>query len=172
MKKLVIIFMIIFNCYGFNLFDIKTYKADFKQIVINSQNKKVLYSGTIYIKDPFYILWEYKTPVEKNIYIKKNRVTIIEPELEQAIVTNLQNEINLIKLLQQSKKVSENQYKSIFNDRVYFIKIDNNKISQIKYKDQLDNTIQIKFFNIKQNQLIKNQIFDFVIPFDYDIIKR
>lgn len=49
-------------------------------------------------------MWKYKTPVVKNVYIENNMAIVDEPELEQAIFTTLENEINILKLLKEAKK--------------------------------------------------------------------
>lgn len=53
-----------------------------------------------------------KTYVAKKIYFNNTRVLIIEPELEQVIITTLENTPNIAQLLQEAKEVSP--HKNIF----------------------------------------------------------
>ncbi|MEA3553697.1 MAG: LolA-like outer membrane lipoprotein chaperone, partial [Campylobacterota bacterium] len=152
--------------------NINSYEAVFTQSIINSSGKEILYNGKIYIKQPSQMLWKYNDPIEKFVHINNKNVTIIEPDLEQAIMSRLEKEINIIKLLKDSTKVDETTYKSTLYDKVYTIKIINNKLTQIKYTDELDNNITIDFKNIKQNEPIPSDIFKFKIPYDFDIIKK
>jgi len=173
-KAEVFILLCLFTAYsyGFELNHIKSYKADFKQTIINPQGKVLDYSGKIYIKYPSLVLWEYIKPIEKSIYIKDDVVTIIEPDLEQAIITKLDNNIDIFKIFQNAKKISTNKYKTLYNNKYYYIIVKNNQIKNISYKDELDNNITIVFSNIDQNQLIATSIFEFMIPFEYDIIRK
>ena len=118
------------------------------------------------------IVWKYSDPIEKYVYITNTEVTIIEPELEQAIVTKLQKEINILKLLKNAEKITNNTYRSEAYNNIYILSIKNNQLTQIKYKDEIDNKITIKFDNIKQNEDIANAIFKYHIPFEYDVIRK
>ena len=93
------------SCFGAN--DIKnldSFKANFSQIITSTSDNIIEYKGEVFIKKSGKILWKYKTPVEKNVYINDNFAVVDEPELEQAIFTELESEINIIKLLNSSKK--------------------------------------------------------------------
>ncbi len=155
-----------------NIKNINTYEATFIQSIINSSGKEILYKGKIYIEQPSQMLWKYDDPIEKFVHINNKDVTIIEPDLEQAIVSRLEKEINIIKLLKDSIKIDNTTYKSTLYDKVYIIKIINNKLTQIKYVDELDNKITIDFKDIKQNETIQSDIFKYKIPYDFDIIKK
>ena len=76
------------------------------------------------------ILWKYKTPVVKNVYIENNMAIVDEPELEQAIFTTLENEINILKLLKEAKKIDNNNYVSTIDGTKYQISMSSNKIKK------------------------------------------
>ena len=141
---------------------IKTYQADFLQIITNPSGKIIKYDGTVKIKQPNKMLWSYKQPVEKYVYMNDTNIIIDEPMLEQAIYTTINDEINLIDFLNEPSLVDD-KYKLTFND---------NNLTAIHYKDEMDNFIEIKFMNIKINDKIPDQIFHFIAPLDYDIIKK
>ena len=68
-----------------NLEELKSFKAEFKQTVTNESNKTIEYKGSVFIKNTGKVLWKYKTPVEKNVYVLDDLAIVDEPELEQAI---------------------------------------------------------------------------------------
>ena len=154
--------------------DLDSFKASFVQVITSNSQNKIEYKGDVFIKKSGKILWKYKTPVVKNVYINNDYAVVDEPELEQAIYTKLESEINIIKLLNNSKKVNENSYTTNIDDVDYLIKTskDDNKISYIKYKDKLENDVEIKFSNVVQNGEISDEIFKFVVPEHYDVIRK
>ncbi len=154
--------------------DLDSFKASFVQVITSNSQNKIEYKGEVFIKKSGKILWKYKTPVVKNVYINNDFAIVDEHELEQAIYTQLESEINIIKVLNGSKKVNENSYTTNIDDVDYLIKTskDDNKISYIKYKDKLENDVEIKFTNVAQNGEIQDEIFKFVIPSNYDVIRK
>lgn len=163
-------------CIGFlysNSFkDIFSYKANFVQSIVNPSGSEVLYKGSLYIKKPSYIKWIYNSPVEKVVYIKNDKVTILEPELEQVILTTLDKEIDILNLLKKSKKISKNQYEAKYNNTLYNITIIDDKLTKISYEDELENSITINFDTIEQNIKLPDYIFLCDIPYEYDIIRK
>ena len=174
--KLIIAFMLfcVSSIASNDIRDLDSFKASFVQVITSNSQNKIEYKGEVFIKKSGKILWKYKTPVVKNVYINNDFAIVDEPELEQAIYTQLESEINIIKLLNGSKKVNENSYITNIEDVDYLIKTskDDNKISYIKYKDKLENDVEIKFTNVAQNGEIQDEIFKFVIPSNYDVIRK
>ena len=174
--KLVISFMLfcVSSMASNDIRDLDSFKASFVQVITSNSQNKIEYKGEVFIKKSGKILWKYKTPVVKNVYINNDFAIVDEPELEQAIYTQLESEINIIKLLNGSKKVNENSYTTNIDDVDYLIKTskDDNKISYIKYKDKLENDVEIKFTNVAQNGEIQDEIFKFVVPSNYDVIRK
>jgi len=171
-KKFFLFFIITLPLYANNFQNIKTLETDFIQTIQNPSGTKVYYEGKLHIKEPSLIKWEYKEPVQKYVYIKKYTITIIEPELEQAIVTKIDNEINILALLKKAKKISQNSYISWFNNIEFNISLHNNRLKSISYKDELENNVFIEFTQVKQNDIIEGEIFKFQIPYHYDLIKK
>lgn len=167
MKALTIIFLTFCHIYAQNTASlhntqIQTYQASFIQTVINPSGKTIKYKGSIHIKQPNKMLWEYKTPIEKYVYMNNLKVIIDEPELEQAIYTQLTNEINLIDFLNNPDLVDD-KYTLIFK---------NEQLKSIAYNDEMENKIKILFENIQINKKIVDQLFQFIAPLDYDIIRK
>jgi outer membrane lipoprotein carrier protein len=153
-----------------NIFDIQNFKADFTQTIKNNSSNTISYKGNI-VFDTNNILWHYNEPV-KNVYISNSKVIIDEPELEQAIISNINEELNLISMLKESKKIDKNTYKNTLNNIIYTIKIYNNTLQAIFYTDELDNKVSIIFSNVKINTKVDKSIFIFNPPSYYDIIRK
>lgn len=157
---------------NYDIKNLKSFKADFIQKIESFSNKTIEYKGKVFIKNSGKILWKYKEPIKKNVYIIKDFVIVDEPELEQAIFTKLESDINIIKLLNNSQKINQNTYIAKIDEISYLIETKNNKINTIKYKDKLDNKISIVFLKVIQNSNIDDKIFEFIAPKDYDIIRK
>ena len=174
--KLIIAFMLfcVSSIASNDIRDLDSFKASFVQVITSNSTNKIEYTGEVFIKKSGKILWKYKTPVIKNVYINNDFAIVDEPELEQAIFTQLESEINIIKLLNSSKKVNENSYITNIEDIDYLIKTskDDDKINYIKYKDKLENDVEIKFSNVVQNGEIADGIFKFTVPSNYDVIRK
>lgn len=154
--------------------NLDTFKAEFTQNIKSTSGKAIEYKGEVFIKKDGKILWKYKTPIIKNVYIINNFAIVDEPELEQAIYTELQSEINIIKLLKNAQKINENIYMATVDNVDYLIETVNKKelIKNIKYKDKLDNNVIIDFSNALVNSEINDELFLFTAPDYYDIIKK
>lgn len=171
-KVLVFMLFVINSFAQVDFASIKTFKADFEQLVINESKKELKYEGSLYISDDRKVLWQYKTPVIKNVYLIDRNVIIDEPELEQAIYTKLENGIDFVTLLKTAKKVDNNKYLSSIEGTDYFINTKEEQIDSINYKDSFENKVLIKLKNIKENITLDKSIFTFLPPDYYDIIRK
>ena len=158
MKILTIILLMICQLFA----KIETYQADFIQVIKNPSGKTIIYNGSIHIKQPNKMLWQYKTPIEKYVYMNNLNIIIDEPELEQAIYTKLSNEINILDFMNNPDLV----------DDKYILKFKDEKLVSIRYSDEMENDIEIIFQNIQLNKKMTDQMFYFMAPLDYDIIKQ
>ncbi|MFK2821903.1 LolA-like outer membrane lipoprotein chaperone [Arcobacter sp. YIC-80] len=171
---LLLIACLIVSNASINIEKLDTYKSDFTQSIKSTTGKTIEYKGAVFIKKDGKILWKYKTPIIKNVYVLNNFVIIDEPELEQAIYTTLETEVNIIKLLEGAKKLEKNNYLANYQNVDYIIKTSNeeNKIDTISYKDKLENSVTINFTDSKINVKIEDNIFKFTAPEYYDIIRK
>jgi len=168
--KIILILINIYILSFANIFDIENFKADFTQTIKNNSNSEIKYNGNI-IFDKNNILWHYNEP-SKNVYISKTQFIIDEPELEQAIISQISEELNLLNILKESKKIDNTTYKNTLNNIEYTIKIHKNKLQAIFYTDELDNKVSIVFANVKVNTPIDTKLFVFNPPSYYDIIRK
>lgn len=171
MIKLLIFLTLITQTFA-NTLTIEPFEAEFIQTVTNTSGKSIKYKGKIYLDNNDNILWKYLTPTTKNIYINKNNLVIEEPELEQAIITNIQDMLNLNQLLEKAIHIENNIYEAIAYDTKYKIMLNGKNIRQIQYNDPLDNTIVINFFSLKNKDSFQAGLFNFVAKDYYDIIRK
>ncbi len=151
---------------------IKPFSGKFVQTVTNTNNKVITYKGDIFVNSSQQILWKYKSPTIKNIYLTHTSVIVEEPELEQAIYTSIQNSLNISQILKNATKISDSKYETIINEISYTILLNGEKIRQIQYGDQLDNKIVITFFSVKNNPTYPANFFRFIPKEYYDIIHK
>ena len=171
MRFLSILFLL-FAFADAKIVDFKTIKSDFIQTVTNDQNKTIVYEGSFYATQEQKAIWIYTKPVEKKIYFSKSKVLIIEPELEQAIITNLENTPNIAELIRSAKETSPNHYVTRYMDTSYTIITEGSTIEKIHYKDKLENSVEIRFSNQSTNLFLDDELFKAQIPKGYDIVRE
>jgi len=154
------------------VFDFDTISSDFNQTITNDENSKIVYEGSFYATVDAKALWIYKKPVEKKMYFSKNQVVILEPQLEQAIITNLENTPNLTSILRSAKKIDNNTYEAVYEELKYVIHTQNGIIASISYKDRLENDIKIELSNQQINTFLDDTLFKAKIPDGFDIITQ
>ena len=149
--------------------NITTFQSAFVQTVTNDQNKTLRYEGKLYFKQPGHLLWIYTKPIKKRIYIHNNKVTVIEPDLEQVVIKNME-EKDLFTLLQKAEKIEKDHYILRQKDRTFHIYLKNGVIKKVRYKDQFDNENVVLFEKPKQNRKIDENIFKVEIDPSYDVV--
>lgn len=165
-------FFLVFSAQA-NLFEnIKSFQANFTQTITNSSEKTIEYKGEVFIKGNARILWKYKEPIVKNVFINNSHAIVDEPELEQAIYTQLHQEVDILDIFKSAQKIDKNLYKTTLYDIDYTLSVENGKIRSIDYNDALENKIQITFNNIQENIDLPNDLFEFYPPLSYDIIRK
>ncbi|WP_297681286.1 LolA-like outer membrane lipoprotein chaperone [Helicobacter sp.] len=156
-----------------SLKEIQSFSADFTQTLYsfeeNAQNQ-IVYKGKIQALAPSSVRWSYTSPIPKEIFIQEGTMIIYEPKLKQAIFTRLQENMNLLYLLQNAQKITENHYEAVILKQKYDLHLENGIPKQISFKDSLNNKIEILFENIKVNPAIESHIFDFQPKSEIDII--
>jgi len=151
--------------------NITTMQADFTQTITDDKNSTLIYKGNMLAKRPNMAKWHYVEPIEKRVYIVDKEVTVVEPELEQAIIKKLDNSIDILAILSSATKISKEHYVAIYHEKEYEIYLSGKKIKSIHFSDAFDNQVSINFTQEKINQKIDDQRFKAEIPLDFDIIK-
>ena len=154
-----------------SVLDISSFEADFNQIITDDKGKELSYSGSIIASKPQYALWSYKKPVEKNVYITPHYVTVIEPEIEQAIIRKIASDFDFFNMIKRAKKRANNIYIATLNESKYTIIIKNSMIKSISYLDEFENRVTITFSNQINNREIAEAVFRPNIPLEYDVIR-
>ena len=154
------------------VFDFDTISSEFRQTISNEENSKIVYTGNFYATTKAKALWIYKSPIDKKIYFSQNQVVIVEPELEQVIITNLQNVPNLTEILKSAKRVNVDTYETSYEDIKYVIHVKNEKIERISYSDKLENRVTIELFNQTINTFLDDSLFKATIPKDFDVVTQ
>ena len=117
-------------------------------------------------------MWHYKTPTIKNIFFSFTKVVVIEPELEQAIITNIKETPNLTAILANAKPNKNGVYEASFDDVKYLIELKGDLPNKISYTDKMDNKVVINLSNVRKNAPVNEAIFKPAIPKNYDIITQ
>jgi outer membrane lipoprotein carrier protein len=170
MKRKIFITLLAASLYG-DVGDIFSFEADFKQNITDDQNKTIEYKGHLIATKPQFALWEYKEPIKKSVYIASYKLIMIEPELEQVIMKQIDSKFDIFALIKSAQKVNTNEYLAHYKDTTFLIKLQNNKIASISYRDEFDNKVIIDFTKQQQNKKIDMKRFIPVIPDDYDVIR-
>ncbi len=168
---LLLTFLLPLHLWG-SLESLSSYEAAFTQTIIDQDNTKIVYSGTFWAKKPGLALWEYRSPIAKSVYINNKQVTIVEPELEQAIYKEAPESFTLFNIIKGAKKVDTQTYIKTINERPYKLKVDGDKILSLHYKDNFDNSVTIIFSAQKPDKKLDTKQFRPVISEDYDIIHQ
>ncbi len=171
MKFFLTISVILVNIYA-NVLDFRTISCDFVQTITNDENSTITYTGNFLATNQKRALWIYKTPIVKKVYFKDKKVAILEPELEQVIMTTLKNSPNITEIIKKAKKISNDKYQTTFDNTKYFINIKDGEISSINYKDKLENRVKIVFKNIEKNIVLDDTLFELKIPKGFDIVTQ
>jgi outer membrane lipoprotein carrier protein len=171
MKFLLLPFLL--SSFLFALFnDIKTLKANFTQTITDEKNTTIIYKGILIAKKPNSIVWHYKTPIEKSIYINSKRVLIVEPEIEQVISKKLENEINFFDLFYQAKKIDDTHYETHYQSEDFILVVKKNKLVSILFNDHFNNEVDISFDMLKENISIPISTFKVKIPEGFDYLSE
>ncbi len=151
--------------------EINSFNGKFVQTIIDDNGKKIIYTGELWASKPQNALWVYQKPIRKSVYINAQKITVIEPAIEQVTFRTLDSEIDFLQIIQQAKKVDENKYVATVKGEKYTVIFNNDLLSSISYTDGFDNKVLIKFTDPKQNKEIDSSKFKPRIPEDYDVIK-
>lgn len=162
-----------FFFFGFaNPLEFQTIQSSFTQTITNEDNKTITYTGSFYATSSAKALWIYKTPVNKKIYFNQNQVVILEPELEQAIMTTLEKNPNITSILRNAKQIKENLFEATFDDTTYHILTQGESIKEISYHDKLENKVKIILSHQTKNAFLDDVLFEPAVPKEYDILTQ
>ncbi|MCI5968042.1 LolA-like outer membrane lipoprotein chaperone [Helicobacter sp.] len=151
---------------------IQSFSANFEQRVhsFEGQGSVLKYTGTLKALAPTSVLWKYEVPIPKEIYIHNATMIIFEPKLKQAIFTQLQENMDLLSLLKNAKKVKDNHYEAEILQQKYTLLLENGILKEVHFSDGFANKVEILFSNIVVDGKMDTEIFEFNPSSDIDII--
>jgi outer membrane lipoprotein carrier protein len=124
-------------------------KASFFQKVTNQHKKVLKYSGSLVIWKNR-IKWLYTKPSKKEVCSDGIKLVVVDHELEQVGFYKMNKSLNLQKVINSARHHKNNIYVARYQKKNYTIAIDKNGyISQIAYKDDMDNIVNLHFSRIK-----------------------
>ncbi len=157
---------------GFASFDnTNAFEADFTQSVTDDKNKSLIYKGHIIASKPQNALWNYTSPIKKDVYISKYSVTIIEPEIEQVIIRKIESNFDFFNMIRNAKEIEKNRYEANYKESKFIITTKDELIESISYIDEFENSVKIIFKNQKQNEEIDLELFIPNYSLDFDVIR-
>ncbi len=169
--KLKLLLTLLSSCAFAEITDLTSFQANFEQSITDEKNKKIIYKGTIEASHPRYALWTYSNPIKKTVYVLRNKVIMVEPDLEQAIIKTINSNFDFFSLLKSAKEIKKDIYKATFENIEYTIHTKGLEIESINYVDEFENRVNIVFKDQKVNEKIDLNIFNPYIPMEYDIIR-
>ncbi|WP_027327607.1 LolA-like outer membrane lipoprotein chaperone [Helicobacter pametensis] len=173
MRKLIISCIGVVFCFGLDQ-NLSSLKADFIQYTMKDQKGGVYYSGSLLAQSPSSAKWEYKTPIQKIVYLKDSNLISYEPMLSQAVYMKMERTIDFLKIIQSAKQDKENPnlYKTLIDGKLYLLHTQNAIPSKLEYEDELGNHMVIELQNVILNSKIPKKEFEFVLPKGVDVIKH
>ncbi|QWU79955.1 periplasmic outer membrane-specific lipoprotein chaperone [Campylobacter novaezeelandiae] len=167
MKVIFILLGLIIKIFALDL-SFENFSSDFIQSIDNKKTK-INYTGHFIITHNK-ALWNYQNPMHKDIFIDNNKITIIEYDLEQVIISKLERIPNLNEIFKNAKKINQNTYEAKYENTTYILNLKENQVENISYKDEFDNNVNIKLLNQKRNTHIDENLFIPKIPKNFDIV--
>ena len=148
------------------------FKANFTQKITNTKKKVINYNGNVRFSNKSLLKWAYKKPTKKEVCTNRNKLTVVDHDLEQVSHYLIDKGFNLIKIVKDAKLHSKNIYVSKYNGTNVTIQVDKKqKLQSIAYFDNLDNKVQIVFKKVKYGKgSLSKKSMRCTVPKDYDII--
>ncbi len=151
--------------------ELTSFNSKFVQTITDDHGKKIIYSGELWASKPQSALWSYQKPIRKSVYVNGQKVTVIEPSIEQVTLRNLDDEIDFLQIIQKAKKVDNEKYSATIKGQTYIVIFKNEILNSISYTDGYDNKVLIQFTAPEQNKGVDSSKFKPLIPKDFDIIQ-
>jgi len=171
--------------------DVKGLKADFTQIVLDSNGKQVKQStGTLIIKRPDHFRWDYAKPNDETIVADGKHLWLYDVALQQVTVKPLNDTLAAspavllagsndveksfavtdggdhdgIAWVTLTPKVKDTDFDSV---RLGF---KGQEVAMMELKDNLGNTTRISFDHVQRNPALGDDSFKFTPPAGADVI--
>ena len=193
------LFILIFNCNSyssadFNYFSfikgLNSFSASFKQNTYQNDGSLLSESNgnLIYKKEAKYIL-EYENPSKIKFVSDGQFITTYDEELEQVIIQSYKNTFkeNIIDIMTNEVLIKEKftlksyvkgddyyikfiPLKSDIEDNIFLLVINNNRIKEISFMNDFEQSVIMKFKDFKNNVSVVDSLFKIDIPKNFDVI--
>jgi outer membrane lipoprotein carrier protein len=149
------------------------FSSNFTQIVTNSKNKKIKYSGRVRMSQAKYLKWQYREPSKKEVCSDGKTLLVVDHDLEQVSAYRMNHSLDIAKILRSATHYKDTIYVTVYEETRYTIALDEKqRVQSIAYFDNLDNKVQIVFENMTYSDVKFNQeIMQCNYPNDYDVIR-
>jgi outer membrane lipoprotein carrier protein len=149
------------------------FSSNFIQIVTNSKNKKISYSGKVWLSQAKYLKWQYSEPTKKEVCSDGKTLLVVDHDLEQVSAYRMNHSLDIAKILRSATHHKDAIYVAIYEEKRYTIALDEKqRLQSIAYFDNLDNKVQIVFENMTYSDVEFNQkMMQCDYPNQYDVIR-
>lgn len=149
------------------------FSAEFTQMITNTKQKVINYSGEVRFSDTRLFKWSYLEPTKKEVCINDSELLVVDHDLEQVSAYYINKGIDIVKVFQNAKLHSENIYVAELENKKYTIQLDGEqKLHSIAYYDELDNKVQIVFKEIHYGKgKLPSKEMQCDYPTEYDVIR-
>ena len=152
--------------------NLQSIQADFEQTIVNEDGIPARYEGHIMGKAPNKVKWQYKTPLQKEIYMNENEVLIYEPLLAQVSHSYLKDQTDFISIIKSAKEHKDGTYHTKVDGVNYVIFLDDSKKPQrIEFTDSMGAKTTLKLRNVKLNVNLKDSNFNFILPKGVEVVE-
>ncbi|MRI34435.1 outer membrane lipoprotein carrier protein LolA [Endozoicomonas sp. OPT23] len=169
---------------------LKSLSAKFEQQTVSNNGRIKMEAGEMQMQRPAQFRWLTKLPFELEIVARKNKVWMIDRDLQQVIIQKQDNRMantpaqlltgdarSLLKQYNVTRYQSDKfqQYTLVpARSSDLFEKLDinfrNGLLSAIIMKDALGGRRRIDFSDVRENRTLMSDLFEVKIPKDYDLI--
>ena len=178
-----------FNYFSF-IKSLNSFSSSFKQNTFQNDGSLLSesYGNLIFKKKAKYIL-EYKNPSKIKFVSDGQFITTYDEELEQAIIQSYKNTFkeNIIDIMTNEVLIKEKftlksyvkgddyfikffPLKSDIEDNIFLLVINNNRIKEISFMNDFEQSVIMKFKDFKNNVSVLDSLFKIDIPKNFDVI--
>jgi outer membrane lipoprotein carrier protein len=171
----------------------KSITADFKQVLINEAGDPIQTSyGLFYLQRPGKFRWDYTKPFQQQIISTSGKVWFYDTDLEQVTVKKLDESVGSTPALllsgdvplednynieQQGSDGSMNWVKLVPKNqdstfKYVLIGLEKGVLSGMQLNDNFGQLTRIYFSNLKVNQQVEANLFEFIAPKGVDVFSE
>lgn len=173
--------------------ELNSLEADFEQVTLDRQGRDLERSqGRMHIQRPGRFRWSYEVPYEQLIVTDSETLWVYDPDLDQVSVSELDTTVgNTPALLLSTEQPLEDLFRIIgpehdngidwlaleplddqeSNFTRIFLGFEDDELKVMEIVDGFEQTVQIRFSNIRRDAEIDPALFEFVPPEGVDVVR-